>query len=378
MLAPEITLAAALRDASSSDPRYRYQAAENLARALLFELQQPGPRWHAAAEHPQGPAVLEALRTLVRERGPAVLRGAAAVGLGLLGEPEVLDLTEAWLELAPDDADADADPDPDPEGEADAPPAASADDEERGYLRESAMMAAVRVHRAAAQADAAPQVQQRVETLVEAALRSTAPDLRYQGALALVELQGQRAEPALARALAHEEHLAVREGLVEAMSLLDPPGPAACEALEQVLAGPEAAEGLGFEAAMTLAAARRSSARPRLVDALPVRHQRDRALEALAALGRQPTPPSAAEIDAVHRLAGRLWLPAITRVRAAYALARMVAPGSGTHASPNPGSSPNPGLVQLGRLRWHPRAAVREAVRDAFANLEQLAARERT
>jgi hypothetical protein len=31
----------------------------------------------------------------------------------------------------------------------------------------------------------------------------------------------------------------------------------------------------------------------------------------------------------------------------------------------------------LRRLRWHPRAAVREAVRDAETNLETLAARER-
>src|SRR5690606_19009490 len=100
MLAPELTLQAALRDVGSQDDRFRYQAAENLARALLYELRQPGPRWRAAAEHPQGPAVLDALRGLLDAREPAVLRGAAAVGLGLLGEPEVLDHTEPWLQVA--------------------------------------------------------------------------------------------------------------------------------------------------------------------------------------------------------------------------------------------------------------------------------------
>jgi len=62
-------------------------------------------------------------------------------------------------------------------------------------------------------------------------------------------------------------------------------------------------------------------------------------------------------------LARQVLLPSITRVRAAYALARMVSDGQGA----------NPGVLMLKRLRWHPRAAVREAVRDAFANLERLA-----
>jgi hypothetical protein len=97
------------------------------------------------------------------------------------------------------------------------------------------------------------------------------------------------------------------------------------------------------------------------LQALPVRGHRDRALEALAALGAAP----AADIEPVQGLVARWWLPSITRVRAAYALARMA-----------PAGPDNPGLRLLARLRWHPRAAVREAVRDAHANLEALAARE--
>jgi hypothetical protein len=337
MLAPELTLEAALRDVGSRKQEFRYHAAENLARALLHEIGKPGPLWRAADEHPRGPAVLEALLALCDEREAAVLRGTAAVGLGTLGEPEVLERTADWIEL-PDE------------------------DEDQAFLRESAIMAAARLHRAATEADADPEVRRRIRARVEAALRARAPDLRYQGALALVELAGDDAEAALVVALRGEEHLAVREGLVEAIAHLDPPGPAACEALEELLAGDDAHESIGFEAALALAAARRPSARPRLLEALAVRAHRDRALEALAALGAAPT----ADVERVVALAGRWWLAAVTRVRAAYALARMAPPGAG-----------NPGLGMLRRLRWHPRAAVREAVRDAETNLETLAARER-
>lgn len=335
MLAPELTLEAALRDVSSKKPEFRWHAANNLARALLHELGTPGPRLRAAAEHPRGPAVLDALRQLCQEHEPAVLRGTAAVGLGMLGEPEVLALTAEWMELAEDD-------------------------EDPAFLRESAVMAAARLHRAAELAGAEPELCARVRARVEAALRAPAPDLRYQGALALVELGGGEAEAPLVAALRGEAHPMVREGLVEALSHLDPAGPAACEALEELLAGPEGAESIGLEAALVLANARRPSARARLVQALPVRVHRDRALEALAALGTAPP----ADVEAVRELSARWWLPSITRVRAAYALARMA-----------PGEPAGPRL--LSRLRLHPRAAVREAVRDAHANLEALAARER-
>lgn len=337
MLAPEITLAAALRDVSSKKDQYRYQAAENLARALLHELGKPGPRWRAAAEHPKGEAVVRALRELLDEREPPVLRGTAAVGLGMLGEPSVLEPTAAWLEL---------------EG----------DDENVAFLRESAMMAATRLHRAATDAGAEPALRRAIQARVEAALHADAPDLRYQGAQALVEIAGADAEAPLVDALEREEQLALREGLVEALSYLDPPGARACEALEAIVAGPDGGESIGFEAAVTLAAARRASARPRLVQALAVRVHRDRALEALAALGGGLPE----HIELVQQLVRRWWVPAITRVRAAYALVRM-APGDGPADS---------GRRTLERLRWHPRPAVREAVRDAFANLEQLAARE--
>ncbi|MEM9460440.1 MAG: HEAT repeat domain-containing protein [Myxococcota bacterium] len=348
MLTPQLTLEAALRDVHSESERYRFLAVANLAPALLERIGQPGPRWRAAAQHTEGPAVLDALRSVLGEDEPAPLRGTAAVALGTLGEPEVLEVTEVWLHTTDDD-------------------------EATAYLRESAMLASTSLARAALDAQGTAQTPPepepepepalivRVRERVKRALRAEAPDLRYQAATALVELaelwDGQ-IEPTLVEALDSEEHPDVRQGLVDAIAYLDPPGPAACEALEAIVAGEDGHASIGFDAAVTLAAARRKSARPRLLESLDVRHQRDRALEALAALGGG----SPADVERVQQLARRVWLPSITRVRAAYALARMVPANEGD----------NPGLALLRRLRWHPRPAVREAVRDAFANLEQL------
>ncbi len=256
------------------------------------------------------------------------------MGLGTLGEPEVLEHTESWMETTDED-------------------------EELAYLRESAIVAASYLGRAALDADADPEIERRVRDRIETALISEAPDLRYQAATALVELWGNDAEPKLVEALRIEQNHDVREGLVSAIAYLDPVGPDACEALEALLDGEDGDETIGFEAAVTLAGARRPRARARLMDSLMVRHQRDRALEALAALGGG----TADDIDQIHQLARRLWLPSITRVRAAYALARMAEDDHGS----------NPGLTLLRRLRYHPRAAAREAVRDAFANLTALA-----
>ncbi|MEX1368730.1 MAG: HEAT repeat domain-containing protein [Nannocystaceae bacterium] len=336
MLAPEMTLDAALRDVERDDPRVREPAVRNLAPALLAELGQTGPRWDAAAEHPRGESVIEALGRRLDDDEPA-LRGHAATGLATLGDVTVLEPAEGWLEL-------------------------TGDDEHRAYLRQCGVIALSFLARAAIEADVEPTLRRRIEARIIQALSAEPPDLRFQAGMALVELRGADAEPALVDALRREQHSEVLEGLLDAVAMLDPPGPAACEALESILEGPEAQTGIGFRAAMTLAAARRPVARPRLLEALDVRSWRDDALEALAALGTAEP----ADVERIHRLARRVFLPGITRVRAAYALARMVGPGAGD----------NPGLAMLERMRWHPRAAVREAVQDAFSNLDTLASRE--
>jgi len=220
MLAPEITLGAALRDVSSEQAHYRHQAIRNLATALLAELGKPGPRFRATTEHQDGEAVRKALLGILADHEPAPLRGLAAMGLGYLGEPALLDHTEAWLEII-------------------------GDDDDRVYLRECAVIAASFLGRAAAEANA------------DQALTSDAPDLRFQAGTALIELRGADAEPALVEALREETVLEVREGLVGALAYLDPPGPDACELFETILRGEEGKERLGFQAAMTLAAARR-------------------------------------------------------------------------------------------------------------------------
>lgn len=336
MLAPEMTLDAALRDVEHADPRVREPALRNLPAALLAEMQQPGPRWQACLEHSRGEAVRRALQARLDDEEPA-LRGQAATGLATLGDPSVVDPALQWLELRGDDDDA-------------------------IYLRQCGVIALSFLARAAIEAGVEPSLRARIEEAIAQALTAEAPDLRFQAGMALVELRGNAAEPALVSALRAEEHHEVRDGLLDAIAMLDPPGPAACAALEEVLAGPDGEGGPGFRAAMTLAAARRDVARPRLIAALDVRPWRDDALEALAALGTAEL----ADVERVHRMARRVFLPGITRVRAAYALARMVPPGEGD----------SPGLLMLQRMRWHPRPAVREAVADAFANLQRLAEQE--
>ena len=54
MQAPEITLAAALRDVTSSREEARDQAIRNLAPAMLVELSRKAPAWKAAADHDRG------------------------------------------------------------------------------------------------------------------------------------------------------------------------------------------------------------------------------------------------------------------------------------------------------------------------------------
>ncbi|MCH9688433.1 MAG: hypothetical protein K0V04_43785 [Deltaproteobacteria bacterium] len=335
MLAPAITLDAALRDIGSEQLRHRTKATDNIAAALLGELDKPGPLWRACDEHPRGADVRQALLGLLDDQQPPPLRGAAAVALGMLGEPTMFERTARWSQL-------------------------DGDGEDRAYLRQCSVIAASFLGRAAIDAEADEPLLLQIRERIETAMSAEAPDLRFQAGIALVEIQGAAAEPTLVAALREESHPQAREALVEALAYLDPPGEQACNALESIVEGPEGVEGLGFRAAMVLAAGRRPSARPRLVAGLALRHERDDALEALAALGGGDR----SEMERVHRLARRVFLPGITRVRAAYALARMAPQGS----------ADNPGMALLERLRWHPRPAVREAVADAFKNLDNLTA----
>lgn len=325
-----MTLPAALRDVVHADARVRGDGARNLAPALLAELQRPGPAWHADDDHPQGADVRAALLRALEDSDPQV-KGLAAVGLGLLGRAEVIDVVIPWIAIAAED------------------PASE-------FLRETAIITLSFV------GAAAPPVELELRTAIahrlRDALRSTLPDVRFQAALALVEVDGDSATTSLLAALATETNERVREQIVVALAHLPKLDATACDRLADIVASTEEGpSGIGFEAALVLAAHRRSEGGARLATALVHRGERDRALEALAVLG--PAAPADAAIGA-RRLA-RGWLtPAITRVRAAYAWAAVEA------ASP---TSDHPAVRRLRRWAWHPRPAVREAVADALRAL---------
>jgi hypothetical protein len=329
MATVEITLEAAIGDAGSPTDNARNIAVRNLATALLAEIGRPGPRWRAAAEHERGPVVLETLRRAARHDPLAPIRGLAMIGLGRLGDPDTIEEAATWIAL---------------EGDA----------EDDAFLRECGVIAMSFVAAAAPETAEGTDARRRVLEQMRVALDSGRKEVRFQAAVAMAEIGGREVEQELVAALRSETNTQVREGLVDAISTLDPPGQEACDTLQQIVDGEEGDYSLGFRAAVTLAAARRPGGAKRLIQALVERPHRDDALEALAALGK--LAPAEA-LPPVRQLA-RGWLtPAITRARAAYALARL---------------SPDEGLRLLDRLAKHFRPAVREAVADARRGLETL------
>lgn len=328
-----ITLEAALRDADVRDVKARTLAITHLAGAYLERLGRTQPLWQAAEADPRGPEVLAALLRAV-ERDPAPpIQALAATGLGQIGAPELLAaVPPAWFTST-------------------APEAA--------YQRECAAIAWTLLGTAARPVadDVARRTLDAALARLRGGLRGEQPELRYQCATGLAELEGRAAEPELVAALERETHPNVRAALVSALGELDPPGPRACAALAPLVGDPHAPT--AFAAALALTAARDPRGGPQLLRALARPDDRGRALEALAALGPL-APPEA--LPAVRRLARSFFTPGLTRVRAAYALARL---------------APAEGEAVLERLERSLRASVREAVVDARAGLVQLAARER-
>ncbi|HWB81729.1 MAG TPA: HEAT repeat domain-containing protein [Nannocystaceae bacterium] len=319
-----MTLAAALRDATHAVHAVRVAGVRNLAPALLAELRRPGPILCNDDDHPSMPAVRERLVAALDDALPEV-QGHAVIGLALLGRDELVEHASKWLAL-------------------------ERDDEPSRWLRETAVIALG--HLGVAAGDR-PALLGRVRTLVRKAWASPHDDTRFQAALALVDVDDPQAEELLADALAKETHADLREQIVVALSHLPRVSSKTCDRLARVLAeGDEARATIGFEIALVLAAHQRHEAGARLVLALRWRAERDRALEALAALGA--SAPAEA-IAGAARLAGRPWVPSITRVRAAYALVRMAPAGSRAHDRAE---------RYLRRWAWHPRPAVREAVAD--------------
>ncbi|MBL9103112.1 MAG: HEAT repeat domain-containing protein [Myxococcales bacterium] len=356
-----ISLDAALRDADVLDLKARTLALTHLGSAYLQALGAPDPVWQAHARDPRGPDVRAALLRAL-ERDPATpIRALAAVGLGQLGAPDLLAaLPDEWFhpearaddlayarecaaiawtllglaaraELPAEPVPADSPAEPVPEDISPAPPEPVPEDSPRAAL-------------ATARAN------------LRRGLAGEFPELRFQCAVGLAELDGAAAEPVLARALAREREPGVVTALVTALGELAPPSPATCDALAPLCDGPDART--GFAAALALTVARDPRGGPALMRALRRPEDRGRALEALAALG--PLAPPAA-LPVVRGLARGLLTPGLTRVRAAYALARL---------------APAEGHALLERLKNSWRPTVREAVADALTALAQLAARD--
>lgn len=331
---PPITLGAALRDAGLAETRARDLAIRHLADALLAEL-GGGDRWRIAERHARGAEVLAALRRALTGDPSPVIRGFAGIGLGQLGDPEAL---VPLREMLADE---------------------TGEDERAVFLRECGAIGLAQLGAAAREAVEGEPALSAIRHALEHALGSPRPELRFQAAQSLVEVSGDAAEGPLLAALELELHPEVRRGLCEALTSVARPGPATVARLEGLLGSPGLDPATAFAAALVLTAAGAASGGEVLLAAVADPERRDRALEALAALGEQAPERARAPL---HRLATSWLTPGPTKVRAAYALARIW---------------PAEGLAILERLGQSRRPSVREAVADARAALVALAGENR-
>lgn len=331
MLAPEMTLAAALRDAGHGVAAVRTGGIRNLAPALCLALDRPPPAFCDDDDHPDAAAVVGRLLAALDDAVVEVA-GHAAIGLGTLGRPEILERAASWLAI-------------------------DRDDDDTRWLRQTAIIATSYVGVAARGRDAA--LYGRVTEALRAAWHSPHGDVRFQVAAARVEIDDPDAERDLVAALDEEDSPDVREQIVDALAHLPAVTAATLDALADAIRddGADATPGLTMLAATILAAGDRAEGVPRLVAALGRRHERDSALEALARLG----PAAAAALGPVEGVLQRWWNPPITRVRAAYALCRIAPADSEVRAR---------AARALRRWAYHPRGAVREAVADARRALD--------
>lgn len=331
-----MSLEAALRDTGHDQSRVRGPAVASLAPALLEATGESAPSKDAVSLDPRGDAVVGALKAVATGDDDARLRGVALLGLGQLGRPEAIAIGQAWFLL--DEESSELDPDA------------------FGFLRECAAIAMSFVGRCGPPGDP---TRVEVRTILVEGLHGERPEVRFQAAMGLAELGDPQDERALTEALEAEEHELVRENILAALALFETLSEPSLEALRSVvrdetddeLEGPA-----GFAAALGLAAARDPAAGPRLVDAMAIKHERDRALEALAVLGPSAPKDAADELESITRRG--LTVPPITRVRAAYALARI---------------DPERGEARLERFARHPKKMVREAVAEAREALRLLA-----
>ena len=347
----ELTLPAALRDIRHPRGEVRTAAIRNLVPAYLETRGLQAPVWKSglapssAENDPQHREVLAAIEATLEDPFPPN-SALALIALGQLGHPRLIE--DARVHLAD---------------------TSEKDDEKRSFRQECAVIAlsllgsAAHSHRSGDGRDPqAASVEADIRALLEDALNSRSPALRFQAGPALAELgEDESIEKTLVTALRREELPELRANLVRAIATFDPPGAEACDALIAALEEGDrekAGDPLSYEAALALASARRSEATPRLRSALSNVEERDRALEALAVLGPHIASELREQIALPLRRILSAWLmPGFTKVRAAYALSTI---------------APDEGRAALDRLSKSLRPSVRQAVDEARALLSKL------
>ncbi|GEM_PF-1384646 len=362
----ELTLAAALRDVSAEHHQARSVAVRNLAPALLDALSLRAPVWWTQVDHPQRDEVVAALERVCDHASPQDA-ALARVGLAELSAPTAHARASEALQWSPT-----VQPTSGPPLSAEEVEQAASFMRECGVIALSLTASAAKRWLASPASSGASQGEQALarETLeqITDALRELLEhpedDVRFQAGPALVEVGDStpKLEAELVAALHRELHPQVRANLISALSMFDPPGSVACDALAEVLANTEEGENTaeGWEAAMALAGARRPEGWRRIVAGLERHRSRGEALEALAVIGPYLDDDDRRTVAAAIRKRGLgPMAPVFTRVRAAYALARI---------------EPEAGDGLLRKLARHLRPAVREAVAEARNNLEILAA----
>ncbi len=322
-----LTFEAALRDLAAERPEARALALRLLPGTYLERLGLAPPVAHAAALHPDGARAVTALHAAHAREPIAELRGIALWALAMLGDPGLVALADQTLSS-----------------------------EEDPYLHESAVQAlGILGMVLEPSGEATPSVEGSLTRAVE----DPRPHVRAAACDGLVRAGFAAAEAAIVAAFDREPDDDVREAMVEALAALDPPGEAACRILGEAVLTPAHPPDTRFAAARGLAAGRRMDGARLLVEALARPFQRDDAMEALAVLAPR-LPPALRTRAAAHarRIARGLFVPATTRVRAAYLLARIESEA---------------GLRLLARLSRRRSRAVQEAVADARAALARLA-----
>ncbi|MGB1701218.1 MAG: hypothetical protein ACPHRO_14775 [Nannocystaceae bacterium] len=345
-LFPRLSLEAAIRDLGARTARARANAVRALPDALATDLD---PRDDTADSHPitatqlqahpRYTAAIEGLRALATDEDGFV-RGLSLIGRGRLGDTSLL---HAYREgaLAPSERE----------------PA-------RQWIRESAMLGLGEL----AKFTPPPPDLEHDEVLrcIIEGLEDPAPEVRFQAVAVLADAAPSTVPNLLPSRLHEEDEPEVRAQLYEVfLDRGDSPGAVVDAALQTVDVRDDATslsdpgtDRESLAAARLLASLRRPEAAPRLLEAMHNPDDRDDAIEAMAVLAAEDIPEGAA--DLARRLTRRWLVPPVTRVRAAYLLARV---------------SPADGEALLERMARSPRASVRDAVKDARAALATLAQR---